>query len=87
MSHGIPAILHLMLADDQILFCRVSAVLVGELRNCLHLYKQWSGQHMSKEKSSIFGARNASKEQFEDLGTIIGVGRPPHVLNYLGHKL
>ena len=59
VGHGCPPISHLMFADDLMLFCRATATEVEVLKDCLETYKRWSSQCMNKEKSSIFGSRNA----------------------------
>ena len=87
VGHGCPPISHLMFADDLMLLCRAIASEVEVLKDCLETYKPWSSQCMNKEKSSIFGSRNASEERLNDLGTIMGVSRAPDTFDYLGHKL
>jgi len=42
---------------------------------------------MNKDKSSIFGSKNASAEIIHDLGDIFGVPTTSDTLQYLGHKL
>ena len=51
-----PSILHLLFADDSLVFCRANREEVHMIMEILHLYASASGQCINLEKSSVFFA-------------------------------
>jgi len=85
--HNCTSVSQLMFTNNLTLLGRASSREVEELKDCLDTYEQWSGQKMNKDKSSIFGSKNASKEITKNLGEIIGVATTPDTIDYWRHKL
>ncbi|XP_041003911.1 uncharacterized protein LOC121249264 [Juglans microcarpa x Juglans regia] len=54
LSRNVLNISHLLYADDIIIFSNGSKALIKAISESLALYEAWSGQKISKEKSSIF---------------------------------
>lgn len=51
---GTPLISHLLYADDIVVFSNGGRSSLKAIRDVFALYEDWSGQMVSKEKSSIF---------------------------------
>ena len=48
-----PKIVHLMFAEDILLFGRVTNVDAQEMMDCLNIYQSWSDQELNISKSTI----------------------------------
>lgn len=56
-----PRITHLMYADDLVIYCKAKQEEVSEVKRCLDLYCQWSGQRINWDKSEIHFSTNVSR--------------------------
>lgn len=48
-----PRVSHLMYADDLVIYCKADMEETREIKNCLDLYCEWTGQRINWDKSDI----------------------------------
>ncbi|XP_060965474.1 uncharacterized protein LOC133034409 [Cannabis sativa] len=69
VARNVPALSHLMFADDTIIFSRANLRDIETLNDCIQQFEEWSGQKCSKQKSGILFSGNCSnslKEAIEN---------------------
>lgn len=81
---GTPRILHLLFADDSLIFGEVTALGASNLMGILDDYARCSGQVISFEKSKVFFSSNVSKYNRADVGKIFGVSCVDNLEKYIG---
>ncbi|XP_019183638.1 PREDICTED: uncharacterized protein LOC109178457 [Ipomoea nil] len=78
VSRGAPQISHLFFADDSLLFFKANVEEANEVRRCLTVYEDLSGQVVNYHKSSICYSRNTSNMDRESVVQVLGVGQAPN---------
>ncbi|XP_019172535.1 PREDICTED: uncharacterized protein LOC109167892 [Ipomoea nil] len=80
----VPPISHLFFADDSLLFFKANAQEASEIKNCLSVYENLSGQVVNYHKSSICYGKNTSEFDRNEVAQILGVVQAPNFGKYLG---
>ncbi|XP_019154304.1 PREDICTED: uncharacterized protein LOC109150749 [Ipomoea nil] len=84
VARGAPPISHLFFADDSLLFFKANVQEASEVKRCLSVYEDLSGQVVNYHKSSICYSRNTSNASKEVVEQVLGVGQAPNFGKYLG---
>ncbi|XP_019197378.1 PREDICTED: uncharacterized protein LOC109191249 [Ipomoea nil] len=84
VARGAPPISHLFFADDSLLFFKANVQEASEIKRCLSVYEDLSGQVVNYHKSSICYSRNTSNASKEVVAQVLGVGQAPNFGKYLG---
>ncbi|KAA3476848.1 reverse transcriptase [Gossypium australe] len=79
-----PAITHLLFADDCILFEKATRKGTSLLKGILKEYKDYSGQCVNFNKSTIFYNSNTSEGNRDEVSKILGVRPSTDMEKYLG---
>ncbi|XP_019183735.1 PREDICTED: uncharacterized protein LOC109178652 [Ipomoea nil] len=78
VARGAPQISHLFFADDSLLFFKANVEEANEVKRCLTVYEDLSGQVVNYHKSSICYSRNTSNMDRESVAQVLGVGQAPN---------
>ena len=81
---GGPVVHHLLFADDSLMLCRANQADSMELRNCLKLYGDASGQIINTQKSSIIFGSQVSDEAKLEVKGVLGIEKEGGEGTYLG---
>ncbi|XP_042973207.1 uncharacterized protein LOC122305011 [Carya illinoinensis] len=81
---GTPIISHLLYADDIVLFCNGGKASLKAITKVLRKYEQWSGQAVSKNKSSIYFSSQVSASRRRALLRFSGFTEGIFPFKYLG---
>ncbi|XP_019199913.1 PREDICTED: uncharacterized protein LOC109193526 [Ipomoea nil] len=84
VARGAPQISHLFFADDSLLFFKANVEEANEIKKCLTVYEDLSGQVVNYHKSSICYSRNTSNVDRESVAQVLGVEQAPNFGKYLG---
>ncbi|XP_019150595.1 PREDICTED: uncharacterized protein LOC109147396 [Ipomoea nil] len=84
VARGTPLISHLFFADDSLLFFKANVHEATEIKNCLSLYENWSGQQVNYHKPSICYSKNTCHDDKNMVAHILGVTHAPNFGKYLG---
>ncbi|XP_019175465.1 PREDICTED: uncharacterized protein LOC109170766 [Ipomoea nil] len=84
VARGASPISHLFIADDSLLFFKANVEEAGEIKRCLSVYEDLSGQAVNYHKSSICYSKNTSNVDRENVAQILGVTQAPNFGKYLG---
>ncbi|XP_019181988.1 PREDICTED: uncharacterized protein LOC109177141 [Ipomoea nil] len=84
VARGAPPISHLFFADDSLLFFRANRQEASDIKNCLQLYENLSGQKVNYHKSNICYSRNTGHTNKDMVAQILGVAQAPNFGKYLG---
>ncbi|XP_019153861.1 PREDICTED: uncharacterized protein LOC109150406 [Ipomoea nil] len=84
VARGAPPISHLFFADDSLLFFKANVEEASEIKKCLSVYEDLSGQAVNYHKSSICYSKNTSMTDRENVAEILGVTQAPNFGKYLG---
>lgn len=83
LSRTGPLLTHLFFADDLVLFAEASVDQMTEIKRCLELFCEASGQRISLNKSEIFFSPNVSNGDATDLLAIEGMPQTEDLGRYL----
>ncbi|XP_060968504.1 uncharacterized protein LOC133036050 [Cannabis sativa] len=78
---------HTFYADDALFFCKATHAESQNLLRCLETYEHWSGQKISKAKSSVFFSPKVGQEARQELKDCLGISTLMHKEKYLGNPL
>lgn len=87
VSQNVPAISHLMYANDLLAMCRANKDEASVIKKCFEKYCVWSGQKISSEKSSILFSKFTSKKYCMDIKEALSFKEMAHDSIYLGNVL
>ena len=79
-----PKISFLFFADDSLLFCRAQISDIQTIQEILDLYEHASGQHINKEKTTLFFSKSVPLEVKNDIKTFLGILEIKEYEKYLG---
>ena len=79
-----PKISHLFFADNSLLFCRAQISDIQAIQEILELYEKASGQHINKEKTTLFFSKTISMTVKNDIKNFLGVLEIKEYEKYLG---
>ena len=83
-SRSGPAFLHLMFADDLVLFAKADLLNCSSIRDVLDEFCAVSGQTISESKSRVYFSPNVDQDSRESLSDILGCRSIPNLGKYLG---
>ncbi|XP_019191719.1 PREDICTED: uncharacterized protein LOC109186245 [Ipomoea nil] len=78
VARGAPQISHLFFADDSLLFFKPNVEEANEIKKCLTVYEDLSGQVVNYHKSSICYSRNTSNVDRESVAQVLAVEQAPN---------
>lgn len=81
---GGPLVLHLLFADDMVIFANGGKRSVKAIKDTLSLYASWSGQVVNEDKSSIFFSSKILTPRCQLLLRLIGFSEGKFPVRYLG---
>ncbi|XP_019177676.1 PREDICTED: uncharacterized protein LOC109172888 [Ipomoea nil] len=84
VARGAPPISHLFFADDSMLFFKANMQETLEVKRCLEVYEQFSGQSVNFHKSNISFSRNTSLGDRNAIAMGLGVEKAEDFGKYLG---
>lgn len=84
LSRTGPLLTHLFFADDLVLFAEATGDQMAEIKRCLALFCEASGQRISLNKSEIFFSPNVSSADAANLMASAGMPRTENLGRYLG---
>lgn len=84
LGRNVPPILHLLFADDLLIFSRATSEEAHVLSDCLHKYGNWSGQRLNSQKYSITFSRNVSNTASHSICSILQLPRKDNIKKRLG---
>ncbi|XP_031127667.1 uncharacterized protein LOC116029767 [Ipomoea triloba] len=84
VARGAPSISHLFFADDSLLFFKATAGEAQEVKNCLRLYGDASGQLVNFDKSSVTFSMNTTPTDCTSIARIFGVRQANDFGKYIG---
>ena len=79
-----PRILHLLFADDSLIFCRASISECEKIQSILQLYEQASSQNINRGKTNLFFSSNTPTQTREGIKNFLGVAASQSYDHYLG---
>jgi hypothetical protein len=79
-----PTIMHLLFADDSVVFLEASNESLGALHNILQVSEECSGQRVNRQKSSIFFGKGCLEEDKTGLKETIDISCEALSEKYLG---
>ena len=79
-----PKLMHLLFADDILIFCRATMEECGKVLNILKEYEEASGPKMNRSKTSLFFSKSVPEEEKHGIKVAIGVPNILHYEKYLG---
>ena len=83
-SRSGPAFLHLMFADDLVLFAKADLLNCSSIRDVLDEFCAMSGQTISESKSRVYFSPNVDQDSRESLSDILGCRSTLNLGKYLG---
>lgn len=84
ISRTSPRITYLMYADDLVIYCKAKYEEVREVKACVDLYCQWSGQRINWEKSEVHFSSNVGRTTRTALSRVLNMKECAHEGKYLG---
>lgn len=84
IGRGVPAIYHLLYADDLLIFCKADTDEAQVISECLTHYGSWSGQRLNVRKSSITFSRSTIAGTSQAICEMLHLPRKDHVEKHLG---
>ncbi|XP_060671343.1 uncharacterized protein LOC132803112 [Ziziphus jujuba] len=81
------SIIHLLFADDLLIFCRANMDEVKNVYQCLQLFYKWIGQAFNKEKSGCFFFKNVTPRSRLDIKWCLGMKELDNKSKHLGLPL
>lgn len=84
LDRGVPAITHLLFADDLLIFRRASREEAGIILECLQRYGNWSGQRLHPWKSSVSFRQNVRHDNNLAICSILNLPWKESVDKHLG---
>ncbi|XP_019155928.1 PREDICTED: uncharacterized protein LOC109152735 [Ipomoea nil] len=84
VARGAPSISHLFFADDSLLFFKANMQETMEVKRCLAVYEEFSGQSVNFHKSNISFSRNTALGVRNDIASELGVEQAEDFGKYLG---
>lgn len=87
ICRGAPPILHLLFADDCLLFCNASVKECTRLKQILAYYERVSGQAINYEKLGVYFSWNVPEDRRDELRNILGIFNPLNMVQYLAYRL
>ncbi|XP_019166879.1 PREDICTED: uncharacterized protein LOC109162647 [Ipomoea nil] len=84
VARGAPPISHLFFADDSLLFFKANMQETMEVKRCLEVYEQYSGQSVNFHKSNISFSRNTALLDRDAIAMGLGVEQAEDFGKYLG---
>lgn len=85
VSRQSPRVIHLMYADDLVIYCKTTTQEAAVVTSCLQTYCEWSGQEINWHKSVVHYSKNVSQQLRRDIGNTLGIQECNHKGSYLGH--
>ena len=79
-----PKLTHLLFADDSLLFCRATEQECQKILDILEVYGGCSGQHINRNKTTIFFSKNTSEAKRDHIKQALGVPKIKQYEKYLG---
>ena len=79
-----PRVVHLLFADDSLVFCRATIAECVQIQSSLFLYEQASGQSINRGKTSIFFSLNTPHTLRNAISVFLGVPVSHQYEHYLG---
>lgn len=86
-ARNIPAISHLMYADDLLIMCQVDSLEAAVVNECLNKFCSWSGQALNMEKSSIFFSKTTKHQDKKLIREVLSFKDMGSKAIYLGNSL
>ena len=84
LSSSCPAVHHLLFADDSLRMCDATVSESEEVKSCLKLYGDASGQVINTSKSSIIFGSEISQQQKIEIQEALGIMKEGGERTYLG---
>ncbi|XP_019177733.1 PREDICTED: uncharacterized protein LOC109172938 [Ipomoea nil] len=84
VARGAPPISHLFFADDSLFFFKANMQETLEVKHCLEIYEEFSGQSVNFHKSNISFSRNTGLGDRNDIANGFGVEQAEDFGKYLG---
>ena len=84
LSSSCPAVHHLLFADDSLLMCDATVCESEEIKSCLKLYGDASGQVINTSKSSIIFGSGISQQQKTEIQEVLDIMKEGGEGTYLG---
>ena len=79
-----PKLMHLLFADDILIFCRATMEECANVLEILKAYEEASSQKMNRSKTSLFFSKSTSEEVKHGIKAALGVLEILHYEKYLG---
>ena len=79
-----PKLTHLLFADDSLLFCRATEQECQKILDILEVYGGCSGQHINRNKTTLFFSKNTSEAKRDHIKQALGVPEIKQYEKYLG---
>lgn len=84
VARGAPSVSHLFFTDDSLLFFKATNFEAQEVKKCLMLYCNASGQLVNFDKSNIMFSANTGSEMCNHVAGVFGVRQTNDFSRYLG---
>lgn len=84
ISRTSPRITHLMYADNLVIYCKATTEEVSEVKRCLDMYCQWTGQRINWAKSEMHFSSNVGRATRTALSQLLNMKTCNHGGKYLG---
>ena len=79
-----PTLTHLLIVDDNPLFCRASGDECRKILTILEKYEEESGQKVNKNKTAIFFSKSTTEETKQEIMAALGIHEYVNFEQYLG---
>ncbi|GAA0146661.1 hypothetical protein LIER_06561 [Lithospermum erythrorhizon] len=84
MGTGLEALSHLIFGDDTLLLGKASVEEAGAFKDILNRFKEWSGQLVSVQKSTVMFSPNVDAQTRSNISQILGKPEATSHGKYLG---